>query len=241
MAADATATASAATASATAATGTAAKAPAADKAAPLAKGDRIVFLGDSITHNATGPTGFITLIKAALDAKNLGVETVGAGISGNKVPDLQKRLQKDVLDKKPTIVFVYIGINDVWHFKKQPSGEMAGGTPKDKYTEGLKDVLARIKAAGARAILCTPTTIGEKTDGSNEYDTMLEEYAAISRQVAKDTGTPLVDLHQAFRDADKAKNTANKPSGVLTADGVHLNDAGNKLVAEQMMAAIGIN
>jgi len=36
------------------------------------------------------------------------------GISGNKIPDLQKRWQRDVLDGKPDILSIYIGINDVW-------------------------------------------------------------------------------------------------------------------------------
>ena len=42
-------------------------------------------------------------------------EMINAGISGHKVPDLQGRLDRDVLSKEPTVVFIYIGINDVWH------------------------------------------------------------------------------------------------------------------------------
>src|SRR5439155_14800176 len=80
----------------------------------LQKGDRIAFLGDSITQGATGPKGYITVIKTTLNDKykDLGLELVGAGISGNKVPDLQKRVEKDIVAKKPTLVFIYIGIND---------------------------------------------------------------------------------------------------------------------------------
>jgi lysophospholipase L1-like esterase len=215
---------------------------AADVAAPaLKKGDRIVFLGDSITAGGGIGTGYITLIKNALEAnaKDLGIKTVNAGISGNRVPDLQKRLEKDVLSKDPAIVFIYIGINDVWHWKKQADGSMAGGTPKDEYEAGLKDIVSKIKTAGARVILCTPSTIGEKADGSNEHDPMLEEYAAISRNVAKDCDVQLLDLRQIFIDYEKANNKSNQPKGVLTGDGVHLNKEGNKLVAEAMLKALG--
>jgi lysophospholipase L1-like esterase len=217
---------------------------AADPAAPpaLKKGDRIVFLGDSITAGGGRPDGYITLIRNSLDAacKDLGVETVNAGISGNKVPNLQARLEKDVLDKKPTIVFIYIGINDVWHWKKQPDGSMAGGTPKDTYEAGLKEIIGKIKAAGARVILCTPSVIGEKADGTNERDPMLEEYAAISRAVAKDCGLELVDLRRAFIDYLKANNKDNQAKGVLTGDSVHLNTTGNRLVAGEMLKALGV-
>jgi len=214
-----------------------------DTPAPaLKKGDRIVFLGDSITAGGGGATGYITLIKNALEAnaKDLGVETVGAGISGNKVPDLQKRLEKDVLDKKPTVVFIYIGINDVWHWKKQPDGTMTGGTPKDKFEAGLKEIIGKIKAAGTRVILCTPSTIGEKNDGTNERDAMLEEYSTISRSVAKDCGVQLLDLRKAFLDYEKANNKDNQPKGLLTGDGVHLNKQGNAFVAGEMLKMLGV-
>ena len=211
-------------------------------AAALKKGDRIVFLGDSITAGGGGATGYITFIKNALEAnaKDFGVKTLNAGISGNKVPDLQRRLEKDVLSKDPTIVFIYIGINDVWHWKKQADGSMAGGTPKDAYEAGLKDIIGKIKEAGARIILCTPSTIGEKADGSNERDPMLEEYAAISRSVAKDCGVELLDLRKAFIDYEKANNKGNQPKGILTSDSVHLNKQGNELVAEAMLKALGV-
>jgi lysophospholipase L1-like esterase len=216
---------------------------AADSAAPaLKKGDRIVFLGDSITAGGGGANGYITLIKNALEAnaKDMGVETVGAGVSGNKVPNLQARLEKDVLDKKPSIVFIYIGINDVWHWKKQADGSMAGGTPKDKFEAGLKEIIGKIKAAGARVILCTPSTIGEKNDGTNERDAMLEEYSTISRGVAKDCGVEMLDLRKAFIDYEKANNKDNQPKGILTGDGVHLNKQGNTFVAEQMLKVLGV-
>ena len=212
---------------------------AADTAAPpaLKKGDRIVFLGDSITQGGGGDNGYITLIKKALDAQfaDFGIETINAGISGHKVPDLQKRLDKDVLDKKPTIVFIYIGINDVWHFS------MANhtGTPKDQYEAGLKDIIARIKAAGARPILCTASVIGEKHDGSNPQDKMLDEYCDISRAVAKETGVQLTDLRKAFLDYEKANNKENKEKGLLTGDRVHLSADGNRFVADQMLQTLG--
>src|SRR5262245_9331454 len=106
---------------------------------PLKKGERIVFLGDSITQGALGKAGYITIIKHHVNEKHadLGVEIFGAGISGNKVPDLQKRLERDVLSKKPTLVFIYIGINDVWHGESNPKN----GTSKEKFETGLTEIV----------------------------------------------------------------------------------------------------
>jgi lysophospholipase L1-like esterase len=205
-------------------------------AEPLKKGEKIVFLGDSITQGGVGKTGYVTLIKTTMTEKHkdLGVEIVGAGISGNKVPDLQKRLEKDVLAKKPTVVVIYIGINDVWHGENDPTK----GTSKEKFEEGLKEIIQKIKDSGARVVLCTPTVIGEKKAGANKLDSKLDEYADISRKVAKETGSELCDLRKAFADHLAKNNEKDKESGILTTDRVHLNDAGNKLVAETMLATL---
>lgn len=207
---------------------------AADDAPPLKKGERIVFLGDSITQAGVGKTGYVTLIKNVLAEKHpdLGIEVIGAGISGNKVPDLQKRLDKDVLARKPTLVVIYIGINDVWHGEMKPPR----GTPKDQFEAGLKDIIGKVKDAGARVVLCTPTVIGEKK--ANRLDAQLDEYADVSRAVAKATGATLCDLRAAFRDHLGANNPDDKEKGLLTTDRVHLNEAGNKLVAETMLKTI---
>ena len=210
---------------------------AADKeATPLKKGDRIVFLGDSITQGGVGPKGYVTLVKTTLAAKHkdLGIEVLGAGISGNKVTDLQRRLEKDVLDKKPTLVVIYIGINDVWHGESNP----ANGTTPEKFEAGLKEIIGKIKDGGARVVLCTPSVIGEKKDGGNKLDKKLDEYADISRKVAKDTGSELCDLRKAFLEHLTKANADDKEKGILTGDRVHLNDAGNKFVAETILAVI---
>ena len=199
---------------------------------PLKKGDAIAFFGDSITQAGARQGGYCKLIAEAIAKQRpeLGVRPIYAGISGHKVPNLQGRLDRDVLSKKPTIVFIYIGINDVWHGKN--------GTPKDKFEAGLRDLVEKISDAGATIVLATPSVIGEKTDGSNKLDALLDEYAAISRTVAKDTGTTLCDLRVAFIERLKEINPDNKERGVLTRDSVHLNAAGNQFVAEQTAQSI---
>ncbi|HSG69871.1 MAG TPA: Dabb family protein [Planctomycetaceae bacterium] len=207
-----------------------------DQIVPLKTGDRIVFLGDSITQQGAGPNGYVTFVRNTLNrrVKDLGIEVIGAGISGHKVPDLQKRLDKDVLDKNPTIVVIYIGINDVWH------SQNGRGTSTADYESGLKDLIARILANNARVILCTPSVIGEKHAGENPLDGMLAEYAGISRKVAYDADVQLLDLHDAFRHQIERINSDNKEKGILTTDGVHLNEAGNRFVSRQVLTALGV-
>lgn len=203
----------------------------------LRKGERILFLGDSITEQGVKPNGYVTLLRNQLDARypDLGIEVIGAGISGNKVTDLERRLAKDVIDKKPTIVIIYIGINDVWHWA------LAGhsGTTKEEYEKRLREIIARIQYSGAEVVLCTPSVIGEKIDGTNSQDSMLDQYCAIDRKIATERGIRLCDLRKAFLAYLKVHNAENREKNILTTDGVHLNDAGNKLVADEMMMFLG--
>lgn len=199
----------------------------------LQKGDRIIFFGDSITQLGVKPKGYVTIIDDSLRAMpgEINADVIGAGISGNKVADLQKRLRHDVLDKKPTVVVIYIGINDVWHYAL-PNLK---GTPKEEFESGLKEIIAAIQNAGSRVILCTPSVIGEKNDGTNPQDTMLDQYSAISKRVAKETGSRLCDLRAMFSDYLTSHNPHNEEKGILTYDRVHLSDAGNRFVAEQLL------
>ena len=207
------------------------------KVIPFKKGERIVFLGDSITAGGTGAKGYVTLIQKHMKAKHadLDIAIIGAGVSGNKVPDLQKRLDKDVLAKKPTMVVIYIGINDVWHGESNPKN----GTSKEKFEEGLTDIISKIKASGSHVVLCTPSVIGERKDGGNKLDAKLDEYSDICRNVAKATKVQLCDLRKAFVEHLKKNNPDNLEKGILTGDRVHLNEAGNVLVAETMLKSLG--
>ena len=207
-----------------------------DPAVTLKAGDRIVFLGDSITQGGAGPNGYVTMIRQELDKRHadLKIEVIGAGISGNKVPDLQRRVDKDVIAKKPTIVVIYIGINDVWHGQADPKK----GTLPEAFESGLKEVIGKCRDAGATVVLCTPSVIGEKTDGTNGLDEKLDQYSDITRKTAKELKLPLCDLRKAFADHLKEHNKDNAAAKVLTSDRVHLNQAGNQFVADTMLKVI---
>ncbi|MDP7061659.1 MAG: GDSL-type esterase/lipase family protein [Planctomycetota bacterium] len=208
------------------------KATAAVLAGAIAKEERIAFLGDSITQSGAQENGYVDLIRKGIAKARPDAVIIPAGISGHKVPDLLKRYQKDVLDKKPTMVFIYIGINDVWH------SQNGRGTPIEEYEAGLRKLVREFRAAGAQVVLATPSVIGEKPEGENELDKMLLDYAAVSRKVAASEGATLCDLRQAFLDHLMIFNPKDRSQGILTSDGVHLNAEGNLFVASEAARAL---
>ncbi len=195
------------------------------------KPKKVIFFGDSITQQGMKANGYISLLKKQVDSTKF--ELIGAGIGGNKVYDLYLRMEDDVLNKKPDLVFIYVGINDVWHKLGAKTG-----TDYDKYLKFYQALINKIQAKGSKVVLCTPSVIGEKKNGTNEIDGDLDKYAAGIRDLATKNNLPLCDLRKAFIDYEAANNTEDKDRGILTTDKVHLNEAGNKFVAEQMLPFI---
>ncbi|MCL4708793.1 SGNH/GDSL hydrolase family protein [bacterium] len=199
-----------------------------------AKPVRVVFFGDSITELGVQPGGYIDRMRNTLREKNAtNFQLIGAGISGNKVYDLYLRLEEDVLRQQPDWVFVYVGVNDVWHKKTHGTG-----TDPDKFEKFYIALIRKMQAQGIQVALCTPAVIGEKTAGKNELDADLDKFAQIIRKLSAQYGLPLCDLRRIFLDHLAQVNKENKEKGILTNDGVHLNEAGNQLVAEHMLKII---
>ncbi len=199
------------------------------------KPTRVIFFGDSITEAGAKPGGYILKIQDILAKQNRAAdyELIGKGIGGNKVYDLYLRMEDDVLALKPDVVVIYIGVNDVWH--KSTSGT---GTDAPKFVKFYEGLIRKIQAGGTKVILCTPAVIGERTDNSNEQDGDLNAYSNLIRDIATKQNIPLIDLRKAFITYNLQNNPTNKDRGILTTDRVHLNEAGNQFVAEQMLAAL---
>ena len=135
---------------------------------------------------------------------------------------------------------VLIKENIFGNFMLEHLANYINGTKKEDFEAGLKDMISRIDSAGARIILCTPTVIGEKVDGTNKFDEMLDEYSDISRKVAKETGSQLLDLRKAFIAYLRDHNTDNITKGILTEDTVHLNKNGNNFLSGLVLDALNV-
>lgn len=194
------------------------------------KPKKIIFFGDSITQMGVKPGGYVDLIKKSLSSS---YEIIGAGVSGNKIYDLYLRLEDDVLNKKPDLVVIYVGVNDVWH--KQTSHT---GTDQDKFVKFYQALINKIKSADAKIVLVTPAVIGEKKVGTNDNDAELDQFCTEIRQLAAKNKLPLVDLRKLFTDYDLANNPQDLPKGILTVDGVHLNEKGNKALADALLPLV---
>lgn len=210
-------------------------------------GDAILFQGDSITdahrdrkaetranHPRALGTGYPFLIAGGLlqDHPKLGLRIYNRGISGHKVPDLQKRWEKDTLDLTPAVVSILVGVNDIWH-------RFAGrydGTVED-YAKGLMALLSQTKEAlpATTIVVCEPFALrcgAVKDEWFPEFD----ERRAAAKEVAGTTSSIWVPFQTMF---DEAISAGTDP-GYWAGDGVHPTLAGHALMAATWRQSTGI-
>jgi lysophospholipase L1-like esterase len=204
------------------------------RAYALANGDTVIFFGDSITELGVSETGYVTLIDQAIQRAypDQFINVISSGISGNRVTDLQKRLQQDVLQLHPSLVVLNTGVNDIW---------LNGTTvPKQQFSQQLTSIIRQIKRTGADVILVTPAVMGERNQGENRFDKELGEYSSIMQRVGRQTRTRVVNLHSIFRAYLNRHNPQNRHMGILTVDSVHLNARGNRLMADSLLRVMRV-
>ena len=201
---------------------------------------RIVCLGDSITQFGDGPSGYVGLMRAYLASAypQNAFEVVNAGVSGNTSNDELGRFDRDVLQKKPDLLTVSVGVNDVWHgFNAQfPQGGGPNGVTLDVYRANVEKMVSRAQAQGIVVVLLSPTVIGE--DLNDPRNIMAANYTQALRDIARRHKCLFVDLQQPFQTYLDLSRTTGNAGSLLTVDGVHMNDWGNRFMAATLLSTL---
>lgn len=199
----------------------------------LKKGDRVVFLGNSLFENDF-QYGYLELALTTrwpdrdLTFRNLG--WTGDNVFGvarttiTNPPTAYELLMEHLTRAKPTVVFVaYGGI-------EAEEGET--GIPT--FAEGLNKLLNKIDSLGARAILISPIPILTADSVANPVsrNAMLERYSAAMAKIASERGKRFVDV---FRPVQAMSKMAT-----LTENGIHLNETGYYCLATILEKALGL-
>lgn len=209
----------------------------------LQDNDVILFQGDSITdayrtHTETQPNsskmlggGYVFHTASGLlknyPAKNLKI--YNRGISGNKVPQLAERWEKDTLEIKPTVLSLLIGVNDFWHMK---NGKYTGTA--DSYRNSYRELLKRTmeKLPELRLVILEPFALTVGAVGS-EWFPAFSAYQNASKELADEFDGVFVPYQKIF---NKAIELA--PASYWVPDGVHPSIAGAKLMADSWLEIV---
>jgi acyl-CoA thioesterase I len=201
--------------------------------------DRILFTGDSITdcgrvREEAGHLGFgypaftAAHLQARLAAPELKI--FNRGISGNRASDLLARLQSDLLDLKPTVVSILIGINDTWR-RYDCNDPTDAATYERNYRAVLEGIATHLKA---RVVLLEPFLLHVPKDRYAWRDDLNPKIDVV-RKLAAEFGAELLPLDGLF-----AQAATQAPAAYWAEDGVHPSAAGHALIAETWLENAGL-
>lgn len=197
---------------------------------------KLVFFGDSLTdlgrnrdknidNYSSYGMGYVFEIASHLYFEKPGYyKVINRGNSGNKVTDLYIRYQEDVIDEKPDVLTILIGVNDVWHELVHHSG-----TPIDVFGETYLKMLGEIKKQlpNIKIILMEPFFCdGHATRPYPEVFKAVFDYAKVVKRVAEKTGSIFIPLQDAIDESVRNGGTTQ-----ILYDGVHTNPGGARLIA----------
>lgn len=198
------------------------------------KGDRVVFLGDSITEAQL----FTNYIENYVSCRypELGVTFYNAGWVGDTAHGGLQRLHRDVVALRPTLAIICYGMND-GAFAKPSDAAIA------RFTSAMKNILRRLKANRARIVLMTPpfadTSVNPRLAAVDYSRTTLRAFADAMVRIGRTEKCPVADIHKLMTEINQ-KGRAADPKFSLTTDGIHPNPAGHLVMAFAALNALGV-
>lgn len=203
-----------------------------EKATFFKKGDRITFLGDSITAQYQ----YSSYIELYLTTRypDWKLMFLNAGIGGDTANGGAGRFQRTVLDDKPTVVTINFGMND--------AGYGAFNANANKvYVEKTTAMLDMAKKAGVRVALISPNAVDRRKNPNFKLylETQKQFYAPL-KEIAEKNGATFVDQYAVTRAAVEKLETENKTTIVPYYDGFHTSSSGGMLMAHSILTGLKV-
>ncbi len=206
----------------------------------------VLFQGDSITDAGRNRelshgmgVGYANMVAGELGA----VEPYkyifrNRGISGNRVVDLFARMKVDMINMKPDVMSILIGVNDVWHEYNYQNGVSAEKFEL-VYDLMVEELLRELP--GLKLMIMEPFALpGSATETTEERPGRWEFFekevplrAAAAKRIAEKYGLPFIPLQRMFDEVN-----VNAPQkGYWLRDGVHPTAAGHVLIKNAWLEA----
>lgn len=194
----------------------------------------VVFAGDSVTDcgwrdDGTGlGGGYVRRVAEVLAAgPRPAPRVLNRGTGGDRLVDLERRWDTDVLAARPDVVSVLVGVNDSWrqHDRGMPS-------PVAEFEARYDGLLAAAATAGARPVLVEPFVVPVDDDQRTWSEDLDARCGAVRRLAARWSGV-LVPARDEMR-----RRAADVGAAALAADGVHPTPLGHRVLADLWLAAV---
>lgn len=197
---------------------------------------RIVVFGDSITgiyYHSGSLRAWPEMLQLALHQLYPATEITvfNAGISGHTTDRGLQRIQQDVLDRKPHLVVVKFGMNDLAYGAVDA---VTDANRKERYAANLANIVAQCRGIGAEVILCSPNSVYPEA-APQRPPARLGEFAEIVRAQGQALGVPVVDVYSHW---EQVRHDDLARWRFLMSETIHPSMAGHKCIAGWVANAI---
>ena len=206
----------------------------------LKTGDRLAICGDSITEQKMYSRIIETYLTVC--APELRISTRQYGWSGETAEGFLHRMTNDCLRFKPTVATTCYGMND---YRYRPYDEANARWYRSNYTAVVKG----FKAAGTRVVLGSPGCVGKVASWVSSASGSLEEHNLhlcalrnIDIEIAQRERVRFADVFwPMFVAGFNARQLYGPEYAIAGKDGVHPGWAGQLLMAQAYLAAMGLS
>ncbi len=200
----------------------------------LKRGDRLVFLGDSITHAGH----YVAPFQQALWClyPDLDLTFFNAGISGDVAGQALERLDAEVIAQDPAVVTILLGMNDARY-------RAADADLLNVYRQDMERIVKRLsEETDAQLVLLSPSyydaaSVQAPRKPAPGYNDTLLLYGESCRSLALQYGARFVDLNGPLRHTTESLRT-HDPKATIIPDGVHPDEKGGLVMAAAMLEAL---
>jgi len=207
-------------------------------------GDRVTFIGDSITHGGSYHAA-IYLFHATRFPDRLFL-AYNCGISGDTAPGTNRRFDWDIAVHEPTVATVLLGMNDAWAWcfdAPEPTEAMRQGRIQaySTYTNEMTRLAAALDALHCRIIFIKPSPYDQtariREKNLPGKDDLLKRFGDFLDTLAAQHGGFVVDFHEPLLPVNRALQAKDPAATVIGYDRVHPGAPGHFVMAWAFLRA----
>jgi acyl-CoA thioesterase-1 len=191
-----------------------------------------VFIGDSVTdcgRDIEPPYGD-GYVRNIAQSHALNGQIINVGTGGHRLVDLENRWQADVLDHKPTVLSIAVGINDTW--RRYDDNDP---TSTEDFHDRYHRLLTQTKAfCNPQFVLCEPFLLAVN-DEMNLWREDLDPKIEVVHAMAKEFNAVLVPFDSYLNNL-----AATIPMIQIAEDGIHPTIFGHTEMAKLWLSTVGL-
>ena len=208
------------------------------------EGERVVFVGNSITHGGHYHSFIWLYYMTRFPDKPITI--MNAGIGGESAWDMKDRLDYDVFNRKPTYVTLTFGMNDTGYdiYMKDDAKELSKQRIA-KSLESYREIEERLLAKNKIKKVLIGGSPYDETSRFNNFILHNKNNAILKiidaqRTSAKKNGWGFVDFNQPMREISRKEQEADSTFTFCRIDRIHPDNDGQMVMAYLFLKAQGL-